>query len=40
MNQGIKAMPSFFIYKNGKKVDELVGASAEMLEELIKRFNN
>nr|AHY35153.1 thioredoxin [Cyanea capillata] len=33
---GISAMPTFHLYKGGKKVDELVGASAAKLEELIK----
>ena len=34
-----KAMPSFFVYKNGEKVDSLVGASKEALEALIKKYN-
>ena len=37
---GIEAMPSFFVYKNGIKVDELVGASSEKLEKLIKKYAN
>ena len=32
----ISAMPTFQVYKAGQKVDELVGASPEKLEALIK----
>jgi len=32
-------MPSFFVYKNGVKVDELVGASKEELKKLIEKYN-
>ena len=35
---GISAMPSFFVYKDGKIVDQMVGASKEKLECLIKKF--
>jgi thioredoxin 1 len=35
----IQAMPTFKIFKNGKKVDEMVGASAEKLEDLVKKHN-
>jgi len=33
----IKAMPTFHFYKNGEKIDELVGANPEKLEEMIKK---
>lgn len=33
----VSAMPTFMIFKDGVKVDELVGASKEKLEELIKK---
>merc|ERR1712057_63019 len=33
---GISAMPTFQVYKAGQKVDEIVGASPEKLEALIK----
>jgi len=34
---GISAMPTFHAMKNGKKVDELVGASNEKLEALVTK---
>lgn len=34
---GISAMPTFHIYKDGDKVDELIGAQPAKLEDLIKR---
>ena len=34
---GISAMPTFQVWKDGKKVDELVGASKDKLEELLVR---
>ena len=33
----ITAMPTFHAMKGGKKIDELVGASNEKLEELVKK---
>merc|ERR1712032_506868 len=36
---GISAMPTFQVWSNGAKIDELVGASADKLEELIKKHN-
>jgi len=35
---GVSAMPSFYIYKNGQVADQLVGASKEKLEELVKKY--
>eukprot|EP00667_Euglena_gracilis_P031001 EG_transcript_43958 len=34
---GIKAMPTFIVYKNGVKKDELCGGNPNKLEELVKR---
>ncbi len=34
---GVSAMPSFFVYKDGKKIDELVGASEEKLTSFINK---
>ena len=36
---GVSAMPSFFVYKDGKIADQLVGASKEKLEALVEKFN-
>jgi thioredoxin 1 len=33
--EGITAMPTFYLFKNGKKVADLVGAAQEKLEKLI-----
>ena len=35
---GIRAMPTFMIFKDGKKVDELIGANPAKLEEKIKTY--
>eukprot|EP00948_MAST-09A_sp_MAST-9A-sp1_P000682 g682.t1 len=35
---GIKAMPTFQVWKDGKKVDELVGASEAKLKELAAKY--
>ena len=34
---GIRAMPTFQLYKNGEKVDELLGANPTKLTELISQ---
>ncbi len=36
-SEAIPDYPTFRIYKAGNKVDELVGASDKMLEDLIKK---
>lgn len=33
--QGVRAMPTFLIYKDGKKAKEVVGSDAKKLEEAI-----
>ena len=35
---GVKAMPTFHIYQNGEKVEELVGADKEALRALIQKY--
>jgi thioredoxin 1 len=37
---GVRAMPTFLIFKDGEKVDELVGANPIKLEEKIKSFTS
>eukprot|EP00668_Euglena_longa_P011153 GGOE01013535.1.p1 GENE.GGOE01013535.1~~GGOE01013535.1.p1 ORF type:complete len:115 (-),score=33.43 GGOE01013535.1:139-453(-) len=37
-SEDINAMPTFIVYKDGKKVDELCGANPAKLEELIKKY--
>mmetsp|Transcript_44212 Transcript_44212/g.104053 ORF Transcript_44212/g.104053 Transcript_44212/m.104053 type:complete len:121 (-) Transcript_44212:73-435(-) len=34
---GVKAMPTFMAFKNGQKIDELVGADPSKLEAMIKK---
>ena len=35
----ISAMPTFLVYKDGKVIDQMVGASKEKLEQLVKKYN-
>jgi thioredoxin-like negative regulator of GroEL len=35
---GISAMPTFQVFKNGAKVEELVGASKDRLKALIQKY--
>ncbi|GJP37922.1 hypothetical protein CLOM_g22371 [Closterium sp. NIES-68] len=35
---GISAMPTFHVFKDGKKVDDLVGASQDKLLALIQKY--
>ncbi|XP_052256688.1 thioredoxin-like [Dreissena polymorpha] len=37
---GIECMPLIAFYKNGKKIDELAGANAKVLEEKIREHAN
>lgn len=34
---GVRAMPTFFFFRGGKKVDEMVGANPRALLEALKR---
>ncbi|OLL26785.1 Thioredoxin-1, partial [Neolecta irregularis DAH-3] len=34
----IKAMPTFVVYRNGQRVDELVGANQDKLEKLVIKY--
>ncbi|RSL84438.1 hypothetical protein BHE90_002799 [Fusarium euwallaceae] len=34
---GVRAMPTFFVFKDGKNVDELVGANPPVLEQLVRK---
>ncbi|CAI5438939.1 unnamed protein product [Caenorhabditis angaria] len=35
---GISAMPTFLVFQNGQKLDQLKGASNEKLEQLVKQY--
>ncbi|OQS04154.1 thioredoxin [Thraustotheca clavata] len=35
---GIRAMPTFQFYRNGKKVDEMTGANLAGLKQLLKQY--
>lgn len=35
---GVRAMPTFMIFKDGKKVEELVGANPPKLAELLAKY--
>ena len=35
---GIRAMPTFIVFKDGEKVDEIIGANPVKLEEKIKQY--
>ena len=34
---GVRAMPTFIVFKNGEKVGEVVGANPKALEALVER---
>jgi thioredoxin 1 len=36
---GVSAMPTFMIFKGGKKIEEIVGANKEKLADLCKKYN-
>jgi thioredoxin-like negative regulator of GroEL len=35
---GIRAMPTFMVFKDGEKADEVVGADPSKLERLVQQF--
>ena len=37
---GVSAMPSFYVYKDGKVVDQIVGASKEKLDYLLRKYSS
>ena len=36
---GIRAMPTFLFYKNGEKVDEVVGANSKAIEAAVQKYS-
>lgn len=34
----VQSMPTFQVYKNGQKVDEMVGASSTKLQEIVSKY--
>lgn len=34
----IRSMPTFVVFKNGERVDQLVGANQQKLEELVQKY--
>ncbi|KAH7243633.1 thioredoxin-like protein, partial [Fusarium redolens] len=37
---GIRAMPTFMVFKDGEKADEVVGADPSKLERLVQQFQS
>ncbi|CAG7561568.1 unnamed protein product [Fusarium equiseti] len=35
---GVRAMPTFFVFKGGEKVDELVGANPQALQKMLAKY--
>ncbi|KAF4339453.1 thioredoxin 1 [Fusarium beomiforme] len=35
---GVRAMPTFFVFKHGSKVDELVGANPQALQKMLAKY--